>query len=241
MISARSLSLHFIGMFTIIAIFFSPLHAEDLIILDENGEEIENYDSDEVQAGTIEIEQATKQRDPYFDSQDNAISLIESLLGQEKALSRSAIPSPEDGTLLHLAGTYLYCTAQSGTCPFILDSVLEVDVYNSILSGQASCPTMLRFWKQWVDNDMQKKQGYLIKTGHLRKMAAFKKKQLPGYLKCKSLVSAALNEKGKKSNDTYFAERYKGESAITKSLSQTKNLLSALKKKGINVHRATNR
>lgn len=98
-----------------------------------------------------------------------------------------------DRALSWLATLYLYCSVQRGSCPLVLDAILEIDIAQAS-PAEATCPTMKRFWKQWIDLDLEKRQSFLMKTGGIQTAAEFSRSVRPTYIKCEERVADAMTE-----------------------------------------------
>ena len=109
--------------------------------------------------GEIVLEKADKKKNPYTVNQDSLIEYLDALPTKLAELKNTgeALRSLEDGEVSHLAYVYLYCSIKRGICKEVIDAVLEIDIANAALEGAASCPTMKRFWKVWIENDMEKR------------------------------------------------------------------------------------
>lgn len=183
--------------------------------------------------GEITLEDTTKaKRNPYQVGQDaaiesfaNAETVIAALARGEKA-SLGTLP---DSAINHLLGVYLYCTVRAGACPFILDAILELDIIAAGISGQAACPTMERFWKAWIRDDMEKRLKYLVRTANLDITSQFARVERPRYLKCRETVAAELGEGG--ATSPFFTRRYADINGPRAKVSKLARLLVELKAK----------
>jgi hypothetical protein len=104
------------------------------------------------------------------------------------------VSTADDPTITYLNSLYLYCMHKLGTCQFVLDTVLEADVVHSRVNGKAECPTMSRFWKSWLRDEMEKRSKFLVTIGSAPAVAQFNSEVRPKYIKCKDTVAAALAE-----------------------------------------------
>jgi hypothetical protein len=184
-----------------------------------------------------------KQTNPYQDRQDAAIGYFTNLSGKLDKLGSGEL-SPLDkigeDVLSHMAGTYLFCSIQKGTCPWILDALLETDVINSRINKKVECDSLPRFWKIWVKYDMQKKQDYQVKTGYMRDTISFKKTKLPRYVGCMDTVKQEISDNPQPVSDAdYFKNRYAGESSQRKAIMDTLDYLQKIKSSRIDVFAAT--
>lgn len=192
--------------------------------------------------GEIRIEEEVNQVDPYTLNEQSALVFFKSFeeklsgLAAEKLVTIGEI---DKGVNLHLTGVYLYCLIAKGTCPELLDAILEVDVVNSRLIKKAQCPNMVRFWKAWAANGLDKKHSFQIQTGYLKKWEYFKANLLVRYLRCTNTVSQEIALEAKISDAAYFKERYGQNSLQRDSVLQTIKLLEFIKAKVPNVFRAT--
>lgn len=189
-----------------------------------------------VQFGALELDLEEKKKNPYREAQDAAISYFENLSTQMSQLSAgSSLRAAEisDDVLHHLSGVYLYCAVNSGTCPVVLDAVLEVDVINSRIDGKSACPNMKRFWKRWVKNGLEERHKYMVKTSFINEHTRFNSSERPKYLKCEETVQAVIQ--GVPSNQTFFRDRYRSGSPQSTLSSRMVELLTKVKEKVPNV------
>ena len=129
---------------------------------------------------------------PQKAAESGAEKWIQSLLAAVKG--GGAVGAVDDPTMTYLNSLYLYCMHKLGTCQFVLDTVLEADVIYSKAQGKAECPTMSRFWKSWLRDEMEKRSKYLVSVGSAPAVAQFNSEIRPKYIKCKDTVAAALGE-----------------------------------------------
>jgi len=198
-------------------------------------------DKEKIISGTVEVdlaEQKKKKVDPYVSAQDNTIAFYQKLLKHAESLAKggkekvSFLASPE---VLHLNGLYLYCSIQNGTCPEILDSILEIDVINSKLSGKVSCSSLLTFWRSWKNNKLEKRHKHHVKIGFMKQTSNFKREILPRYYRCSRTVSDELAKGESLSTQEFFAQRYSDDELYKEAIEQTLEKLVAMKKSIPNV------
>lgn len=192
------------------------------------------------QSGDIVLEDtATRKRNPYQAGQDGAIEFMNGLstAAVELSAGRAAAPaSPSDGALDHLASVYLFCTIRAGTCPWILDAVLEADIMSAKTSNTAGCPTMERFWKAWMRNDMEKRQKFLVRTSNLTVTSEFTQHERPRYIKCRDTVAETLRDSPAVRD--FFSKRYAASDGPQTKIARTTKLLTDLKAKVPNIYQA---
>lgn len=186
--------------------------------------------------GVIELEEDRPDKDPFKVNQENSVSYFEKLVERTSELAEGKIsetPAPADEILNHLTAVYLYCVKKQGICPSILDAVLEIDIINSKIANKASCPTMLRFWKKWMANDMEKRQKYMIQTSFLKKAGDFNTNTRPKYIQCTETVKKEI----KRSIDpkVFFDTRYQSNSPIQNTIKKTHAMLKEIQQNIPNV------
>lgn len=142
-------------------------------------------------------------------------------------------PIPGEKVIWYLGGVYLYCVIREGTCPYILDTILEVDVANARLDKSDKCPSMVGFWKTYLGNGMEDRHKYQTKTGYLSMTVDFNQKVRPKYVKCQQTVRA--ENSGGTSDQEYFKLRYRQSSQIIESMQRTLKYLEAIKAANVNV------
>jgi hypothetical protein len=186
-------------------------------------------------SGEFKLETATKQKDPYQTGEDAALSYIEGLQSSIKSLSGGNISKGkdiEDAGLHFLTTAYLYCSVNNGICAYILDSLLEADVINGRIDKKDTCPTLRRFWKEYIDNDLEGRHKYATKIGFLAETGEFNTKSRPKYIKCADTVKK--EREGEMSDSEYFKARY-ASGAKLDAVTKTAEYIQSLKTKNINV------
>ncbi len=185
--------------------------------------------------GEIKLEAEDKQVSPYEEGQTGAISLMQELseFTQLKTNKFTGANSTKASTILHLNALYLVCTQKKGTCQEVLDSVLEVDVINSKVSGTPACPTMLAFLKSWVKNDMDKRLSYKMRTGDVAIRSEFQKNKLPRYINCLDTIKQETNST--LPADEFFKARYGQNAQIPTAVGITLKHLLTAKSKNMNL------
>jgi hypothetical protein len=161
--------------------------------------------------GSIDFEDSTASKDPYGVSQDKAVATFEELQSLAQSKGNYKTINLSTGTLGYLAGVYLFCSVSKGTCPVVLDALLEVDYLNSLHKGAPDCSVLKGFWKQWIANDMEKRHDYLVNTGYIATTQSFRRDQRPRYIRCEETVASLLKahpntSKRYDSQATTFAE-----------------------------------
>ena len=194
------------------------------------------------QSGMVDLNMQEKSKNPYKEGQRQAIDFIKNLIAKTNDLKsgkESKIDVPSDAAIHYLTGVYLYCTITKATCPELLDLIYETDLINSKISKGAECPSMLKFWHDWQNNDMENRQRFLLRVGNFAATSSFSANKRPRYIKCKESIGEEL--KSQKSNTEYFRERY-GEGTESKASSFQKALeyTEALEKNIPDVFQALN-
>lgn len=121
--------------------------------------------------------------------------------------------------LQYLSIMYLNCIIEKGTCPELLDSILEFDVINSKIDNKVSCPNMLLFWKAWLDNDMEKRHQHHSKITQVQKIDEFNRTKRKNYTKCKDTITALIEADKNTSNEEFFKKRMALAAVFAKSAS----------------------
>lgn len=189
--------------------------------------------------GEIHIQGAEETKDPYAASQDGAIQYFQALRDKMPQMINGEVGSapPIDPKILnYLTGAYLYCIVNTGVCPVILESILEVDIINSRLNKEPACPNMRQFWKLWLDSDMEQRHKYLVRTGHLAVTSEFKRNVRPKFVQCVETVKEQISEKG--GDQQFFKKRY-SEQQKRVLFERVAALLEGIKSKERNVFVAT--
>ena len=191
-------------------------------------------------SGAIELESTSVKKTPFEEVKAGAHFFIDTVVEEVHSLAKGdagVLPAvPSDTTIRYLAASYLHCSVQRGTCPEILDAILEYDIIRSRIQKTASCPTMLRFWDYWIRDDLEKRHQYLTKTGFLSITTDFRKTIRPRYIKCGPTVAKELD--GDQVQSVYFSRRYATSAAIVKSIDNAKVIMDGIREKVPNVFSA---
>lgn len=212
--------------------FISKAYAQD----EETSEEDLSYGRMPSQSGEIKLETEGPKRDPYKEGQEAAIEFFRKFSGMVPSLAAGNAASPgmlSDDSLNYLSGVYLYCAVNAGVCPLILDSILEVDVINSKISGSAACPNLKKLWGHWVKNGLEERHKFMVKTSFINEHSKFISQQRPRYLKCEETIKNLISTK--EGTSSFFKDRYKPGSPHSKLAGSMLQLLEQVKAKIPNV------
>jgi hypothetical protein len=186
------------------------------------------------QSGEIQLQEVVKTVSP----QENVLAYFKGLLAQLDRLAAGEItPAPklQDESIFYLTGAYLFCAIRKGSCPFLLDSVLETDIINGRISKNAEAPNMTALWKLWIKNDFQRRVEYATPTGRMRDLMLFRKNTLPRYVKAKETVAAEISSTPEVSDADFFKKRYEAASPQRAALDTTVKFLEAVKEQRLDV------
>jgi len=216
--------------------------------IDLDAEGGETDDENNRLRGLIQLEKEEKKRDPYFENQDEAIEFFQGLGRTMAGLARGEMtraPEVKDGALMHVAAAYLLCSIKRGICPDYLEALREVDVINAALGGgtrdpNGACPTMRRFWQQWINNDSQKKMEYQVHMSHMRARNDFNQKKLPAFVPpgCDAAVKELAAQAGG-DRTGFFSKRYQGEKNPQKAAANVEAMLKLFKQKNVHLFSST--
>ncbi len=185
-----------------------------------------------VQGGEIVMEQDHKLSGTYEIQQNKGIEFLKAVQASASSGGSSAISTPDDSILSYLNVVYLYCSITEGTCPAVIDAVLEADIINNRSAGAAAtCPITTSFWRLYIKSDMEQRHNHLVKTGFLGVTDDFKKKRRPAYIKCKDTVSQIVTGADR-------SERYKADSQVLNSIHKAVRIAEELKAKVPNLFTA---
>lgn len=182
-------------------------------------------------SGEIMQDKEADRVDTNSEIQDKTIAYFQDL---QRRISDAASGTPpqalsplSENSLTYLNLAYLHCTINAGTCPAILDALLEVDVINSRLASKAACPNLKQFWKLWIKGQMEERQSFLVKTAFLATTENFKKTQRSQYIKCDATVAEKIL--GESSNTDFFKRRYAAEATERTSAETVVKILKEIK------------
>ncbi len=147
--------------------------------------------------GSIEIQEEAKIEYSYAKTQDEALAFVTGVYNRALALGqgKTAPASVElSQTAAHyLTTVYLYCSVRAGTCPSILNLILENDLINSQISKKPECPAMLKFWSTWIAGDMEKRHQFLVKMSFMNATTDFKTRSRPRYIHCQDTMKQEIS------------------------------------------------
>lgn len=184
------------------------------------------------QSGEIIQEQEANQQDSYSATQDQVIRYFQELATTMRSAASGAAPTPipllNENALTYLNSVYLYCSVNNGTCPTMLDALLEVEIINARLSNKAECPNLKQFWRLWIKNQMEERHNFAVKTAFLNPTNEFKRSKRPRYIKCESTVASEVAGQG--ATPEYFKQRYASGSNQIVSVEQTLQMLEQIRR-----------
>jgi len=192
-------------------------------------------------AGELNLEDvAGEPKNPYAQNQGEAIRFMESLNSLADTLattgSGGTAGAIDENTMIHLTNVFLYCSLKRGTCPMVLEAILESDVINSLDAKKGACPNMARFWKVWVRGDMEKRQKYLMPTAYMGGANEFSTRERPRFIRCRETVDGILADAGDPVQ--FRKERYAKGAPAREAIRKTAQLLNEIKLKVPNVPQA---
>lgn len=162
-----------------------------------------------VQSGDIEIEETQEVRQsPFATAARDSLKWARELPGA--VTSQGAIPVLEGPALVYVAASYVYCVRKLGNCAFILDAVLETDILAARGRGDNKCPVMGKFWRSWLDNDMESRLKLDIPIGYVNTITSFNQKERPKYVRCEDAVATALKDPNHSASATLNVKKTKG-------------------------------
>lgn len=173
--------------------------------------------------------------DVYMQDQNRTIEFFDGAIS--KAPSGQPIGEINPRFIHHLTGVYLYCVLRNGSCPIILEGILETDIQTSKANGTAQCKNMLTFWQKWIANGFEQRVDYNLSTGHLNRYNEFKSLFRSRFLRCKDSVASAMGSSDDKTS--YFSKRYGLQGSGYRALKKLVEFLRLLKDRETNVFIAT--
>jgi len=187
------------------------------------------------QVRDVELSQP-EQRLTYRVVQDNTIekfAAIEKLVIALKDGSTEPVPTFTDHEIDYLTAIYLFCTLQNGTCPLVLDALLEADLIHAVQNNVNECPNLTQFWRHWVRGEMERRFEYDLKVGHFNAAEQFKREQRPKYIRCADTITELREENG--SAQEFFRKRYSVSAKPLENISRTRALLEQAKERIPNI------
>jgi hypothetical protein len=191
-----------------------------------------------VQAGEIRMElEDEKIKDPYQKTKRDILGKLDTFTEQVQSLSFSKPPLFNDEELTFLAAIHLHCTLQKGVCTLIPFALFETDLVRATEQEKTTCPNLVRFWKQWIGADMEKRVGLNLKVMHYEKRNKYKTGLRPKLLRCSQTVNAMLSKSENKQE--YLKERYTEREEKAKIAKTLRDYIVEIHKKIPNIYRET--
>ena len=97
--------------------------------------------------------------------------------------------------------------------------------------ASTGCPTMTRFWKMWLGNELEQRARYLLSIGNGAAVSNFNAVERPKYLRCTDTVVKIVGAGA-------ATARYGAAGTITRAVTQTAGLLNDIKTREIDVFSA---
>lgn len=182
--------------------------------------------------GELQFEQDAK-IDPLKFGQQEAEKYINAALQSAKGFANisptTPIPQPDERAIDYYAVSYLFCTARLGTCPQMLNALLEIDLINAKITNNIECPLLTKFWQVWLKGGYEERQKYLVQTSHMKEYGDFNSKERPRYIQCKDTVATEV--KNSSNVDSTFWTRYATNAIGLKNIEKALTLLEFIKSK----------
>lgn len=186
-----------------------------------------------VQSGDIAIEELSAQKSSYQTHQDRVIEIFTGVRdGLSSPLNIAEITVPRDG-IIFLNAVYLHCAVARGTCPLVLEALLNLDVLHAAKSGTFECPNLTQFWRSWLENQMEDRHKYMVRTSHIQTTASFNSLERPKYIKCKETVQQILGSNAQGS--AVVGKRFAANTDAQQNIAQMVEYLLAVKQKIPNI------
>ena len=164
-------------------------------------------DKNSAQTGEIKLElEGPKKEDPYLVTKRGVLKKLTNL---KDNLEGGKLETPDVFNveeLNFLAAHHLYCSLQKGVCKLIPYTLFEMDMIRIHNTGKKDCMNLTRFWKQWLEADMDNRVGHNLAVTHYNKRSEFTSKIRPQLLNCSKTAKTLLarTEDPKK----YLTDRY---------------------------------
>ncbi len=172
--------------------------------------------------GEIPFEEQ-RQTSAYAEIQDQTIAAFEQLASYLKSYVLSSPTSnsaPRLGSeeLNFLTGVYLHCSVQRGTCPMLLESLLEFDLLQAVEAKDRNCPALKNFWRRWLENDMENRHRYLVRTGNMQASFEFNQLVRPRYIRCEKTIEEILPLTGGVAAGELLRQRYQHDPTLIRPI-----------------------
>ncbi len=137
--------------------------------------------------------------DNYHRVENLLINKLEQAVTQATKGKAVKPPSFTEAEVLHLNGVYYVCSLKRGSCPSVLDGLMEIEFLSALYKQKrdTKCPQMRKFWQLWIKNDFEKKQGYELNTGQIKQKQHFDTYERPKYLRCSDTIEGRLKQNSK--------------------------------------------
>ena len=133
----------------------------------------------------------------------------------------------------YLSVLYFFCTVKEGPCPYVLESILDVEILRARATKQVSCSSMQRFFKGYLKHALDERGKFLYPLTRGLEMANFNEQSRPRFLECKDTVAAILEDK------EVMAQRFGEKGQALESLGKLSALVRQVKSNKTDIYVAT--
>lgn len=178
--------------------------------------------------------------DEYGIAQNYIMEMLPKLKAHRDQLAKGEVSIFNLGTpardfyKLYASG-YLMCSIMNGICQEFLDTILEIDLINSKISGKVSCLNTLKMWKAWLDNDMEKRHSHQTKITHVNLVSKFNKEERPKYHRCSKTIEGLIAD-STISPAAFFKNRYSGKVSTEDYIQKTIDFFNLVKEKNLDIY-----
>lgn len=188
------------------------------------------------QTGEIDLKlEGEKKEDPYTIATNGIINKLDAFQADIESMPLTTPPTFTEDELTLLAALHLYCSLQQGVCTIVPFTLFEMDLVRGNLEGKATCPNLVRFWKQFVAMDGERRIQLSLKVVHYEKRTKYTSTLRPKLLRCSETANGMLEKVDDSSS--FFAERYKEDGDKRKLPKKLKSYLIGIHKKIPNLWR----
>ncbi len=168
------------------------------------------------------------------------MEMLPKLKAHRDQLAKGNISTFEMGTVARdfyklYASGYLMCSIMHGICQEFLDTILEIDLINSKITGKVSCLNTLKMWKAWLDNDMEQRHSHQTKITHVNLVSKFNQEERPKYHHCSKTIEDLIAD-STISPAAFFKKRYAGDLETPDYIQKTMDFFNFVKEKNLDVY-----
>lgn len=170
-------------------------------------------------------------------SQSDMLSSIEEWAAKLQAILTTSgegrAPELDQNAVSYLSVLYLFCSAQRGPCPFILETILDADIAAARADNDVKCPLTNRFFKSYISQSLDQRGKFLFSLTRGLEMAKFNSTVRPRFVGCKATITTILADK------QVLSDRFGEKGTAAATVAELRAFLSKVREQKVDIFVAT--